>query len=176
MLKAAWKRRAETRQRSFNPDADILFNYPFRNVDKEPQLLELSSGFSCKSDDIGDEDRSESRTMERASLTALQQALITEGVQRFHCAVKDRGIPIIHAVIHHAPAWYVAATEQAIRRADDCGNAIVIKGAIKLAGHDSDAYKGPEFNTTTAGHFTVPLNQFYGEQFYRWLGEALDAR
>jgi len=145
---------------------DILLNTRLKRIEQPSREIRVRS-LVVQSEDLFLEREHQAPTLERASLTPLQTALLVESLQFFHAALAAEETLILHAVIHSAPDWYVDTVARAVSAARTSGQRVVFVGRVP-ARRD---FEGTFANRHSGHHFTPELNRYYAETFARWLRE-----
>ena len=151
---------------------DVLFNVPLKRIEIPTRQIRVTESFSIESDSLTYEETKPQLAFERRAFTPLQRVLMRDSIDRVNCAYPGRDLPIIHTLIHSAPAWYVDTIWQVVDASDSCGNRIVFAGQVPVAGQ----FTGEIRNRHSGAHFAPALNRYYAEVFAAWLSEYLRSK
>ena len=107
-------------------------------------------------------------TYDRASLTRLQLELVRESVARVDRAAAERSVPVLHAVIHSAPDWYVTPLRTLVEEDASLHTGASWCGRVPAF----DEYEGPYYNEHSGSHFSPELNAYYARKLLGWLEQG----
>jgi lysophospholipase L1-like esterase len=104
-------------------------------------------------------DQEQPETLARKTLTPFQRRSMLAAIERAHALARAKGAVFVHAVIHSAPPWYVAAIEEL------CGAGGCYAADIRFAGRipPLEGFDGPLENEHSGLHFTPALNRRYAD-------------
>lgn len=145
-------------------DEDVLFRFPLRPTGKTSGPVPVDGvrtvayedlDLAVEADPLG--------ALRYGAFTPLQAELLAVAVERMHCAAA--GLPFHHAVVSHAPDWFVEGVGRGVATADACAGRVVFHGRVPL---DRDLTE-TMMNAHSGRHFSPELNRLYAEILQRWI-------